>query len=299
MAIPEEQIPTAELPDLSEMPEPEHLTKQEIELSTADTKPLPHDMAEASMAFQPKPRQTRDEDLRAAEPRVEEVRSEEPKAEEQKVEAVEAAPAMDTKTTEPASMGTEMKQRSSGPLLDLGYLEQSTAGVAEDFVLDLDFDDSPDPAETGSFQSQQFAHRGFAGAAGTGTQMETGVIESDDTAVNDEPVEDQIRPTVDPMAQTQEMMHPVLRPPARAEAERTFTEPEILEAETLRMTLPLTEARSTEAISPDQLSPEVIDAIARRAVEMLSERVVQQIAWEVVPQLAELMIKRQLEEKSS
>jgi hypothetical protein len=43
----------------------------------------------------------------------------------------------------------------------------------------------------------------------------------------------------------------------------------------------------------------MIDAIARRAVEQLSEKVVQEIAWEVVPQLAELMIKRQLEEKNS
>jgi CRISPR/Cas system-associated protein Csm6 len=47
------------------------------------------------------------------------------------------------------------------------------------------------------------------------------------------------------------------------------------------------------------LSPEVIDAIARRAVEHLSARVVQEIAWEVVPQLAELLIKRKLEEKQS
>jgi CRISPR/Cas system-associated protein Csm6 len=52
-------------------------------------------------------------------------------------------------------------------------------------------------------------------------------------------------------------------------------------------------------VSPQQLSPEMIDAIARRAVEQLSEKVVQEIAWEVVPQLAELLIKRQLEEKSS
>ncbi len=49
--------------------------------------------------------------------------------------------------------------------------------------------------------------------------------------------------------------------------------------------------------SPTELTPQQIDAIARRAVEMLSEKVVQQIAWEVVPQLAELMIKRRLEEK--
>ena len=56
-------------------------------------------------------------------------------------------------------------------------------------------------------------------------------------------------------------------------------------------------ASATRLTNANQLSPEVIDAIARRAVEQLSEKVVQQIAWEVVPQLAELMIKRKLEEK--
>ena len=52
-------------------------------------------------------------------------------------------------------------------------------------------------------------------------------------------------------------------------------------------------------VSAPELSPEMIDAIARRAVEHLSEKVIQEIAWEVVPQLAELLIKRQLEEKNS
>lgn len=46
-----------------------------------------------------------------------------------------------------------------------------------------------------------------------------------------------------------------------------------------------------------QLSDEVLDDIARRAVERLSEQIVQEIAWEVVPQLAELMIKRRLDEE--
>ncbi|HEX8494525.1 MAG TPA: response regulator [Pyrinomonadaceae bacterium] len=46
-----------------------------------------------------------------------------------------------------------------------------------------------------------------------------------------------------------------------------------------------------------QLSPEVIETIARRVVEQLSTKVVEQIAWEVVPPLAELLIKRRLEEE--
>ena len=51
-------------------------------------------------------------------------------------------------------------------------------------------------------------------------------------------------------------------------------------------------------VEAGSLSQETIDAIARRVVEMMSEKVIQEIAWEVVPDLAELMIKRQLEEKT-
>lgn len=50
-------------------------------------------------------------------------------------------------------------------------------------------------------------------------------------------------------------------------------------------------------VNPAELSPETIDAIARRAVEHLSERVVREIAWEVVPELAELLIKQRLDEE--
>jgi len=48
-------------------------------------------------------------------------------------------------------------------------------------------------------------------------------------------------------------------------------------------------------LSADQLTPEMIDTIARRVVEMMSDKVVREIAWEVVPDLAELLIKQQLE----
>ncbi|MDX6529304.1 MAG: hypothetical protein QOH41_1594 [Blastocatellia bacterium] len=46
------------------------------------------------------------------------------------------------------------------------------------------------------------------------------------------------------------------------------------------------------------LSPEAIDAIARRAVELMSEKVVREIAWEVVPELAELLIKKKLDQQN-
>jgi hypothetical protein len=56
------------------------------------------------------------------------------------------------------------------------------------------------------------------------------------------------------------------------------------------------EQQPAAPINAEQLSPEVIDAIARRVVEQLSTKVIEQIAWEVVPQLSELIIKRRLEE---
>jgi CheY-like chemotaxis protein len=51
-----------------------------------------------------------------------------------------------------------------------------------------------------------------------------------------------------------------------------------------------------EALRADQLSPEAVERIARRVVEMMSDKVVREIAWEVVPELAELLIKQRLDE---
>ncbi|MBC7932496.1 MAG: response regulator [Rubrivivax sp.] len=51
-----------------------------------------------------------------------------------------------------------------------------------------------------------------------------------------------------------------------------------------------------QPLRADQLSPEAIDKIARRVVEMMSDKVVREIAWEVVPDLAELLIKQKLDE---
>jgi CheY-like chemotaxis protein len=47
-----------------------------------------------------------------------------------------------------------------------------------------------------------------------------------------------------------------------------------------------------------QLSPEDVDAIARRVVELMSDKAVREIAWEVVPELAELVIRQRLSEEN-
>jgi CheY-like chemotaxis protein len=57
------------------------------------------------------------------------------------------------------------------------------------------------------------------------------------------------------------------------------------------------EATPSESGGGERLSAALIDAIARRVVEQMSDKVVREIAWEVVPELAELLIKRHLEEQ--
>ena len=62
--------------------------------------------------------------------------------------------------------------------------------------------------------------------------------------------------------------------------------------------VPTSQVAEPQRIETDQaFSPAVIDAIARRAVELLSDKAVREIAWEVVPELAELLIKQKLEEQ--
>ncbi|HEX8558358.1 MAG TPA: response regulator [Pyrinomonadaceae bacterium] len=57
------------------------------------------------------------------------------------------------------------------------------------------------------------------------------------------------------------------------------------------------ESPRAEPLSPGRLSPEDVDAVARRVVELMSDKVVREIAWEVVPELAELLVKQRLDEE--
>lgn len=268
----EEQIPTAELPDLPSAtqpepepkPEPELLSKQELEVSTADTRPLPPELAETPASI-------------------------ESKADEQQMESNDA----------PMGNQTGDLSHGSGPLLDLGDFEPARAAAEEDFVLDIDFDDSAErqapvvsSGVSASFNAQESARvNGVESVAIDDYQEAPGRRGDADRATE----VDGLALTADPMATTQEMSRPVMAGEAHA-SERAFAEPEIFEGEAVRM---VSEPARSGQITLEQLSPEAVDAIARRAVEMLSERVVQEIAWEVVPQLAELLIKRQLEEKNS
>lgn len=242
----EEQIPTAELPHHREpAPEPEKLTEEEIQVTTADTLPLPDEQAQVVAYY-------------AA------------KQEAQAANHSRMGATIETKLPEPTS-ASQTDDRADDFLLDLGDVKTGGAGIADDFVLDLDLDEPAEPSPAvAAYSAPSFMRR----------RRESNSLQS--VAVT---------PTVDPMARTQQFPRP--SEPTAEPAPAAQSEPVGEKAQA-----PTSEIVGTAGIS-SELSPEMIDAIARRAVEQLSEKVVQEIAWEVVPQLAELMIKRQLEEKNS
>ena len=59
----------------------------------------------------------------------------------------------------------------------------------------------------------------------------------------------------------------------------------------------LDESPRTESQRAGRLSPEDVDAIARRVVELMSDKIVREIAWEVVPELSEHLIRQRLDEE--
>jgi CheY-like chemotaxis protein len=166
-------------------------------------------------------------------------------------------------------METETRN-DSDVLLDLGEFEPVRAAAVDDeFVLDLDDEPAHEPAPMRAFVEPQVKEAvAAAGAFESTYQPEVHRSFADTQEV--------------PYASEVEDVA-VVEP----EPEPIFTEPAPVAAP------PLT------SISADQLSPEMIDAIARRVVEMMSDKVVREIAWEVVPDLAELLIKRQLEERQA
>jgi hypothetical protein len=167
-------------------------------------------------------------------------------------------------------------------LLDLGDYNASSGAPSDEFSLDLDLDEVPEPSPIESaFPAAAFSRRAEYKARARDWTTSTQV------SVVDESQE----PSTDQLATTLEFQQPGVEAAAESKPEPFKVGPVEEQGQPVE--------RGASAVSLDSLSPEMIDAIARRAVEQLSEKVVQEIAWEVVPQLAELMIKRQLEEKNS
>jgi CheY-like chemotaxis protein len=224
----EKESPTVELPKVEEPAADVVMDSRELEVTTADTRPLDEALATESL-----PREGK----------------------------------METET-----------RNDSDVLLDLGEFEPVRASADDDFVLDLD--DEVSDVATPVYEAPPV--RAF---------VEPQVKEA--VAVAASGYESSYQPEVhSSFADTQEVSYAtdlhddvaVVEP----EPEPVFAEP-----------APAPVAAPVTSISADQLSPEMIDAIARRVVEMMSDKVVREIAWEVVPDLAELLIKRQLEEKQA
>jgi hypothetical protein len=154
-------------------------------------------------------------------------------------------------------------------LLDLGEIE-AVGEASDDFVLELDDDVSdvsaPQPAYEAAPVYEPALSRSFV-----------------EPQISEAP---SYQPEIhDSFADTQEIAYAAVAEP----------EPEVESAfESASSAAPV--APASASVAPGQLSPEMIDAIARRAVELMSDKVIREIAWEVVPDLAELLIKKQLEE---
>jgi CheY-like chemotaxis protein len=265
---PDPEAPTAELTKPDVTSEPEQLSELEIAVTTADTQPLPPELGHITQEW--------------ALPGV---------TEEAVLTEKEGVPTSDTKVDESKmeSYVTENPENIShaytgdgDSLLDLGEYGASSSARSDEFSLDLDLDEVPEPSPTESpFPTAAFARR-------VEHKRARDWMNSAQASVADESQE----PSTDQLATTLEFQ-PTVEAAAESKAEpfgvgTVEGQPEVKAVRT-----------GASAVSLDSLSPEVIDAIARRAVEQLSEKVVQEIAWEVVPQLAELLIKRQLEEKNS
>ena len=166
-------------------------------------------------------------------------------------------------------------------LLDLGDFDSPTQRAnREDVVLDLD-DEEPVGEPLGEPLSEQ------------GAKVSEPVAESAVAFEGASPAQviaPRFAPEEAPVAVAEFQEWEIVTP-------LETTEAPVEEVARHRLVEAVVEVEQTGGDANLSLSPETIDAIARRTVEHLSERVVREIAWEVVPELAELLIKKKLEDQ--
>jgi CheY-like chemotaxis protein len=173
-------------------------------------------------------------------------------------------------------------------LLDLGDFDSRTQrAIAEDVILDLDYEE-PVGEPLGEPLSQQ------------GAKVSEPVAESAavfEPAAPAQVIAPRFAPEDAPVAVAEFQEWAIVTPLETTEAPVEVTEATVEEVARHRLVEAVVEVEQTGGDANLSLSPETIDAIARRTVEHLSEKVVREIAWEVVPELAELLIKKKLEEE--
>ncbi|MDQ3650667.1 MAG: response regulator [Acidobacteriota bacterium] len=202
-------------------------------------------------------------------------------------------------------------------LLDLGGIDAAPSTTeADDFILDLTGDEPADMAAPVVTITTAPA----ASASATIEQQQVQApIDVDFFAMGEEDLPETLHPAAEALPGSSTGIEPqryeTPAPPADSDdlfSDELFMPPlPVADAEPLMgSTQPSAAANGTEPapflgttastgaqqIRLEQLSPEVIDAIARRVVELMSDRVVREVAWDVVPELAERLIKRRLNE---
>lgn len=298
----EKEGPTAELPSREEPPEEPRLSTEELEVTTADTMPLPDDMvidtlprvdrpvSESSVSITPSAR------LEALLDQKQSSTSEGTSEHEGRME-----PGI------PENIATKSETEAPDVLLDLGDIEpaHTSSSDSDDFVLDLDDaagDEAPAYAAASAYEAPM---RAFVEPQVT--EAPAAAFESTyQPAVHSSPAVHSTPAVHSSFADTQDVSFsvneiepyeaPAVPPELTPDPVPVFGETEFPTADAPQTA---TSTGAATSISAGQLSPEMIDAIARRAVELMSDKVIREIAWEVVPDLAELLIKRQLEEKQA
>jgi len=163
-------------------------------------------------------------------------------------------------------------------LLDLGDFDTTQRAIREDVVLDLDYEE---PVGEAVAQASEPVAESAVVFESVSAEVIVPKSVSEEAPVYEDP----------PVAEFREWA--TVTPVEEEAPDEEVARPKLVEA----VAEAVVEAEQTAGDASLSLSPETIDAIARRTVEHLSERVVREIAWEVVPELAELLIKKKLEEQ--
>jgi CheY-like chemotaxis protein len=284
---PSDEAATAELPAPTPTPAPEQSVPASIELRTADTQPLPaapfdksfpgaanrNEQSFADLAFEEEApaaaKQTAITEERT-QPAVMSTFDSKEQGRSFAPETVEASAAPFASRQARTSSSFSHAAAADDALLDLGDITPSAQTVeADDFILDL---------------------REDAGTAGVSVFPEHSIAKD---------IEDEYEQTGgvslgdanEPRHSTEVMPEPRIT---------EFASPSAGPGESPVSTTPAEKPTTTGGaqMGAGELSPEAIDAIARRVVELMSTKVIEEIAWEVVPHLSEMLIKQQLENQS-
>lgn len=209
-----------------------------------------------------------------------------------------AEPSLEEPLEEPVAIGApEMSEQSSqqvtpargsavfdDALLDLGDFDSTTQrAIAEDVILDLDYEEPVGEllSEPDAKASEPVVESAVAFEAASVAEVIAPKFAPEEA------------PSYEDATVAEFQGWAIVTPLETTEAPVEVTEATVEEVAPLMVV----EAEQTAGDANLSLSPETIDAIARRTVEHLSEKVVREIAWEVVPELAELLIKKKLEEQ--